>query len=239
MKAKPVGGTLAALCAATGLAVTTTSPAAAEVRTGWIGATPPIGGIVYLHTSTIDNGGVPKASSRIYTSFGQTVPQGTIGAKARLFREGALCGATDYQFNLFISNQQNAAVTKDCGPGFYNSHGFVAVYPAGGTMSEYVTFPSDPLQYPATGVAAAAAVDTTPGVNGSGQRYGSAADITDDANLPDLVLAIGRNGETGYIAATDLRTPQPDPNAAVVAREVELLDREGKPTGATFQFQSP
>ena len=67
MKAKPVGGTLAALCAATGLAVTTASPAAAEVRTGWIGATPPIGGIVYLHTSTIDNGGVPKASSRIYT----------------------------------------------------------------------------------------------------------------------------------------------------------------------------
>ncbi len=116
-----------AIAAAAVLALVGASPAQAEVRTGWIGPTPPVNGTIFLHTSTIDNGGVPIASSRIYTSFANVVSPGIMGAKARLFREGALCSATDYRFNALISNSQVASTQRDCGAGFYNSHGFVAV----------------------------------------------------------------------------------------------------------------
>ncbi|MDR6910953.1 hypothetical protein J2W54_002906 [Rhodococcus fascians] len=220
---------------AAGIAVALPSGASAEVRTGWIGPTPPVGGIVYLHTSTIDNGGVPKASTRIYTSFGQTVVQGTIGSKARLFREGALCSATDYQFNAFLSSSQNATVQRDCGPGFYNSHGFVATFPPGGSLTEYVTFPSDPLQYaPASARSAAPAAQTESGVNTSGQTYGSALNAESDADLPELVSAVGTNGVDGYIRSSDLTDPTPDDAGS---RSVPVYDISGETVVDQFAIE--
>lgn len=214
-----------------------TAPANAEVRTGWIGGTPPIDGTVYLHTSTIDNGGVPTASSRIYTSFGNVVNPGTMGAKARLFREGALCSATDYRFNAFITNSQNTATTRDCGAGWYNSHGFVAVMGANGTINEYVTFPTDPLQYPAGTAAPAAGPADKSGVNSRGQTYGEAVNIHNDNDLPDLVAAIGTDMQQGYIRASDLRSAPAAGAAAPASRVVPLLSREGEQIG-TFEIGS-
>lgn len=220
-------GAVMAAVVATGLAFA--SPASAEVRTGWIGSTPPVGGQLYLHTSTIDNAGVPKASTRIYTAFGGTVAQGTMAAKARLFQEGALCAATDYQFNLFFTNSQNVTVQKDCGPGFYNSHGFVGVQPPGAAFGEYITFPSDPLQYPPAAAAARQAPPAS-GTNADGLTYGSAADITDESQLPDLVSAIGANGETGYIAGDELSTDE----AQTSSRSVPLVAEDGKTVVGEF-----
>lgn len=218
---------------ATALAVIALSggPASAEVKTGWIGGTPPVNNVVYLHTSTIDNAAVPKASTRIYTSFGNTVPQGTMGSKARLFREGALCGATDYLFNPFITNSQNAAVTKDCGPGFYNSNGFVAVKTTTG-LQEYVTFPSDPLPYPPS-TAASASRSTTSTASGTsqGKTYGSAAKSKSDSALPDLVAAIASNGKVGYIPAAELKSDA----TANGPRSVTVTSLTGERVG-TFTF---
>ena len=214
-------------------------PAQAEVRTGWIGPTPPINGTIYLHTSTIDNGGIPTASSRIYTSLGNTVPQGTMGSKARLFREGALCSATDYRFNAFITNSQNASTTRDCGAGFYNSHGFVAVLnPSNGAINEYVTFPTDPLQY-TTGTTlqrqgAVPAGET--GVNSKGESYGDAVNVQSDAELPNLVSAIGSDLQSGYIRSSDL-TAAPLSGAEPSARSIPLVNREGEKIG-TFEIKN-
>uniref|UniRef100_UPI003F494CD2 hypothetical protein n=1 Tax=Nocardia suismassiliense TaxID=2077092 RepID=UPI003F494CD2 len=215
-----------------------TTPANAEVRTGWIGTTPPIDGTIYLHTSTIDNGGVPAASSRIYTSFGNVVNPGTMGAKARLFREGALCSATDYRFNAFLTNSQNTARTRDCGAGWYNSHGFVAVLGSDGTINEYVTFPTDPLQYPASAPAAPApAAAGESGVNSRGQTYGEAVNIDNDNELPDLVAAIGTDLQQGYVRASDLRADTAARADARGRRVVPLLSVEGEQIG-TFEIGS-
>lgn len=93
------------------------SPAQTEVRTGWIGPAPPVKGTIFLRTSTVDNGGVPIASTRIYTLVRQRGLPRHHGSKG-----GALCSATDYRFNALISNSQVASTQRGCGAGFYNSH---------------------------------------------------------------------------------------------------------------------
>jgi hypothetical protein len=223
-----------ALAAAAALALIGAGPAQAEVRTGWIGPTPAVNGTLYLHTSTIDNGGVPIASTRIYTAFGAVVSPGIMGSKARLFREGALCSATDYRFNAFITNSQNASTQRDCGAGFYNSHGFVGVYnQTNNAVSEYVTFPTDPLQYPAPS-ASARQSQTAPevgesGVNAKGESYGDGLNAQTDAELPDLVSAIGTDLQPGFIRATDLAVaPSVD---APATRTVPLLSVDGETIG--------
>lgn len=202
--------------------------ASAEVKTGWIGSTGPVNGGLYLHTSTIDNAAVPKASTRIYTAFGGTVAQGTMGSKARLFREGALCGATDYQFNAFFTNSQNAQVTKDCGPGWYNSHGYVAVFTPTGTQ-EFVTFPSDPLEY--AGPAAATSGDARAAGTVSGKTYGSAETAGSSESLPDLVSAIATNGTLGYVESDELTSDR----RAAGPRTVPVRSLDGQEVG-TFSF---
>ncbi|MBY6676256.1 hypothetical protein HQ308_16030 [Rhodococcus sp. BP-241] len=227
-------------CAVAAVALLGSGVAQAETRTGWIGPTPPVNGTVYLHTSTIDNGGIPTASTRIYTSFGSSVAPGTMGAKARLFREGALCSATDYRFNAFITNAQNAATTRDCGAGFYNSHGFVAVLnPTNGALSETVTFPTDPLQYPPAASARQqnSAPEGESGVNGDGVSYGEALGVQDDADLPELISAIGTDGQAGYIRSSDLTAGAADPAAEPAVRTVPLLTRDGEAIG-TFEISS-
>jgi hypothetical protein len=167
------------------------------------------------------------------------VPQGVIGSKARLFREGALCSATDYQFNLFNTSSQTATSTRDCGPGFYNSHGFVAVWPSGGNMSEYVTFPSDPLQYPAPAALAAPRADgdaaRAQGTNPDGESYGTGEAAQADAELPDLVSAIGTDGELGYVRSDDLVGSVVDAAATPAPRTIPLLSQTGDPIGS-FQI---
>nr|WP_218680872.1 hypothetical protein [Rhodococcus qingshengii] len=224
-----------AIAAAAVLALVGASPAQAEVRTGWIGPTPPVNGTIFLHTSTIDNGGVPIASTRIYTSFANVVSPGIMGAKARLFREGALCSATDYRFNALISNSQVASTQRDCGAGFYNSHGFVAVLnQSNGAINEYVTFPTDPLQFPAPSALQRQPAPTAgeSGVNARGESYGDALNVQSDAELPDLVSAIGSDLQAGFVRASDL-TAQPSTDTATT-RIVPLLSREGETIG---QFQ--
>lgn len=193
----------AAAIAIAGLGQLSVPAASAETSTGWIGGTPPVNGTVYLHSSTINNVPRPLASSIVYTSFGTQAPAGTMGAMARLFREGALCSATDYLYNAAPNSSQNVATSRDCGAGWYNSHGFVAVW-NGTSYSQYVTFPSSALQYPAPAAAPltapdAPSVDIPSGTNSEGQSFGSGAEVTNDADLPDLVSAIGVNGIEGYV----------------------------------------
>ena len=166
------------------------------------------------------------------------MPQGVIGSKARLFREGALCSATDYQFNLFNTSSQTATSTRDCGPGFYNSHGFVAVWPSGGNMSEYVTFPSDPLQYPAPAALAAPRADgdaaRAQGTNPDGESYGTGEAAQADAELPDLVSAIGTDGELGYVRSDDLVGSVVDAAATPAPRTIPLLSQTGDPRSVSI-----
>lgn len=100
---------------------------------------------------------------------------------------------------------------------------------------EYVTFPTDPLYYEAPAAAGARAqspetINVESGVNTDGQSFGSGEGVESDADLPDLVAAIGTNGEVGYIEKTALHGPAATPSEAVAsdpgARTVPLYDKD-------------
>lgn len=224
-----------------GAAVTVVSTAVAPSASaaslnGWIGPTPVVNGNSYLHYSTISN--TPLfASTRIYTSFGYAVPAYTLGVRSRLFKSGALCVINSVKYNTTSTGSLTDPTSGDCGPGWYNSHGFVLV-DDGTNYQEFVTFPTDPLQW---GEAAAApAADQRIERNSRGQTYGSAASITDDADLPDLILSVGTNGRTGYIRSADIpATPKTKAEATALrgasAKTVPVYESDG--TTVVDQFR--
>jgi hypothetical protein len=231
----------AALCAvAIGGLSAGASPASAASVTGWVGPA----GINYLHTSTIVNAPDLYAESRVYSTFGATSAPGKLGVRPRLFKSGALCEAVDYSYNYFAETAWSQRTTATCGSGSYNSHGFVAVWnDSKAAYDEFVTFPSNPLNWtaPTARTAKTQAVvtdaDRQSGVNAAGETFGSAA--TDTAAAPDLVLAIGTNGEVGYVRSTQLdQGPANDPNTAATAtpttRSIPLLQSDGQTEIGSF-----
>ena len=223
-----------------------TGAASAATVTGWVG---PAGTTGYLHTSTIINAPYLTAQSKIYHSFGQSSPDGKLGVRPRLFKSGALCQASDYQYNFFTATELTAETEATCGSGSYNSHGFVALWNSStNTYNEYVTFPSNPLNWtdPAEASARTAGVavtdaDRKTGVNAQGQKFGSAAtaNANEQADL-DLILAIGDGGVVGFVKSADLNTaPAASPNSAKSAtgsRVIPLWDREGSERLGTFSI---
>lgn len=196
---------LAASIAAVGMAGTIgAAPAAAASVTGWVGPTAPAEGIVYLHSSTVTNAPALTASAEVWPSFGQSVPAERMGVQPRLFKSGALCKITNWWINPTPSSRFSAQTSGDCGPGSYNSHGFVEVWSEDHWV-EYVTFPSNPLNYPAAAAAQTETIAETQ-ENSQGQTFGSALDVQEPSSQPDLVLAIGTEGESGYVLASSLDT---------------------------------
>lgn len=235
--------------AAAALILAAAGSAQADVLTGWVG---PAGtnstGVVFLNTSTIINSPALRAESKIYSSFGQTVPTAEIGVRARLFKSGALCEATTYRYNPRPAAEFTLGTTATCGSGWYNSHGFTAVWDGTSSYKEALTFPTNPLEWiDPTASPSARSANTEPsfdsGTNGSGQTFGSGESATNDAELPDLVAAIGDDGVTvGYVRKSDLVDgPAENPQAAAAqsgaGRTVPLLDQDGKTQLGTFTLR--
>ena len=242
MKKSATRAILAAACAGapTASLLAGTGAASAASVTGWVGPA----GTGYLDTSTIINAPDLTAQSKIYSTVGTSAAAGALGVRPRLFKSGALCEAVDYQYNFYSTPELTAGTTATCGTGSYNSHGFVAVWNASkGTYDQYVTFPSNPLNWAAPAARSAKATSTITasdlksGVNAAGKSYGSAA--TDGAQ-PDLILAIGTNGKVGYVRSVDLNNPVANnPQAALQAkpapRSIPLTDTSGTTTVGTFE----
>ncbi|GGK35278.1 hypothetical protein [Nocardia camponoti] len=182
--------------------------AGAATQIGWTGGTPPIGGVIYLHNSTITDDGGLRASSKIWTSTGSTVAPGIMGVRARLFKSGVICEVAGYQHNTAWISTHEAFTSAVCGTGSYNSHGFVRVYNGSG-FNEYVTFPSNPIDY--SGAASArsqrieqeSAADTSKTFTVGGQTFGPASQSPDEPD-PDFVAAYSDEGEFGYVRSGDL-----------------------------------
>lgn len=188
-------------------------PGSAATLNSWIG---PLRAenIDYLHYSTITNAPNLIASSRIYTTDGNPVQPYSIGARARLFKSGALCQATNYVFNEEPNTQVIAATSGHCGNGSYNSHGFVEAW-NGTAYTEIFTFPTNPLNYtaPAARTVEPATSAKQSGQNRQGKSYGTAEGVRDDAKLPDLVSAYATNGKLGYVYS-DALSKKPTTRAA-------------------------
>lgn len=218
----------------------------AESLTGWVGPAGSAAGVIFLNTSTIVNAPDLKAESKIYSAFGQTVPSGEIGVRARLFSSGALCEATNYRYNSSPAAQFTHKTTNTCGAGWYNSHGYTAVWDGTSAYKEALTLPTNPLWWePATARSASPAPELTPesiptGTNSDGQTYGSGASATTDADLPDLVAAIGDDGTTvGFVRSADL-TEAPAANPAEASKQssaertIPLFNEDGQTQVGTF-----
>ena len=209
----------------------------AASKTGWVG---PAGTTGYLHTSTIINAPDLTAESKIYHSFGATAAADTIGVRPRLFKSGALCEAIDYEFNWYSSPSWTARTSATCGSGWYNSHGFVAVWNAStASFNEYVTFPSDPLQWTAPPAARSASTrdvavsdaDRQKGQNSKGQTFGPANGGQE--NDPALILTIGENGKVGYVKSSELNR-KPSRGASKAPRSIAVWDKEANRKIDTF-----
>lgn len=216
--------------------------ASAATKTGWVGPTPAgEGGQLYLTTSTINNAPL-EASSRIYTAFGNSVPTAQMGVQARLFKSGVLCQITGYVFNPLPANQISTNTYGNCGSGSYNSHGFVK-YWTGTAYGDFLTFPTDPLNFTAPAALARSAPKTAPTTNAQGQTIGSAESSRTEDQQPDLIAAYGTNGEAGYIKKTDLtaHTPANLTDAAATTdpapRTIPLYEENGSTTIGSFTIQ--
>ncbi|GAV95936.1 hypothetical protein CS176_0166 [Corynebacterium glutamicum] len=122
--------------------------AGAASKTGWTGPTTPINGTIYMHNSAITDEGGLSASSRIYPMLGSTMDAGSVGIRPRLFSSGILCQAIDFQYNDWPETNFSVSTNDSCGDGWYNSHGFVAVWNnSTQDFSQFPTFPTDPIWY--------------------------------------------------------------------------------------------
>ncbi|MDF3285000.1 hypothetical protein [Gordonia sp. N1V] len=226
--------TVAAAAAVTCAATLGVPPASAASVTGWVG---PAGTTGFLHTSTIVNAPDLYASSKIYSAVGATASDGRIGVRPRLFKSGALCEAIDYQYNWYPAPEWSAQTSATCGSGSYNSHGFVAVYnTSSSSYDQFVTFPSNPLNWTAPAARASARSAAVPdsartsGTNTRGEKFGSAA--TEQSSELALIAAIGTNGEIGYVRSGELNLPPASspataPKGKPASRTIGLFKSDG------------
>lgn len=94
------------------------------------------------------------------------------------------------------------------------------------SYKEFVTFPTDPLYFDVPAAPSARAqvpewIDIEAGVNDRGQSFGTGDDIDSDTDLPDLVAAIGTNGEIGYVRRRIAALRLPLPSRRWPARTVD------------------
>lgn len=224
MKKSTLATCFVATIASLSLSMAGVGGASAATVTGWTGAAGPNGdNLAFLTNSTIINSPTLTANSKIWTAFAQTVPDGEMGVKPRLFKSGALCEAVDYQYNPYPAAEWLVGTSATCGSGSYNSHGFVSVWNGTNAYREAVTFPSNPLNWTAPTARTAKAQSTVTdsdrvgGVNAKGEKFGSAA--TEGSEDLDLILAIADNGNVGYVKASDLNGPSAtDPTSALKAK---------------------
>ena len=222
----------AAIATAAALSTALSGQASSQVVSGWIGPTGTVGGYSYLHQSTIDNGNGIKASSKIYTVDGRSAPPAYMGVRARLFKSGSLCELVDFKYNTkSVGTWTVATPGAGCGTGSYNSHGFVSAFDPDNGYSDFVTFPTNPVNWTAPAAAAKATATAAPTdrkTNERGQTYGSGENAKTDSDLPDLVSAIADNGRTGYIKATELTRSK-----ALAPQEARRLPVTAVPGGQT------
>lgn len=230
MKNMKKAGLKSAVCAlAVGVSLTAfPGTASAEEQIGWTGPTPASNGVIYLHNSSINNndGGL-HAKTRMWTSFGNTVEPFFMGVRARLFKSGVMCEVVNYVYNTGRASSVETQSNTHCGSGSYNSHGFVKAFD-GSVFNEYVTFPSNPIDFtaPAEPAARTFAIteseqqeDVAATFTVNGETYGPASQEEGVAD-PDNVAVYADSGAFGYVDANAV-------NSAESATTLPVYDRDG------------
>lgn len=197
----------------------------AATQTGWTGATPPNAGTIYLHNSSITDEGGLHAKTRMWTSFGNTVGPSYMSVRTRLFKSGVMCEVVDYVYNTTWTSSVESQSNTHCGSGSYNSHGFVQAFDDT-KFNEYVTFPSNPINYtaPATTARQSAIAqserssDPKATFTVGGRSYGPASQ-REGVDSPDFVAVYTDTGRLGYVNSQQLDTAKKGTSLTAVGRD--------------------
>lgn len=206
MGKKSIFRSLVVLAAGASIALASPGIASAETQIGWTGGTLPIDGQIYLHNSSITTDSGLIARSKIWTATGWEADPYMMGVRTRLFKSGILCQVVEYTYNPnYAATLEVSTSGADCGSGSYNSHGFVKVLSATQGFKEYVTFPSNPVNYTVPGARSAPTAVVEPFVS-DGHTFGLADQTKDSADQPDFIAAFTDDKQQGFVKNSDLNS---------------------------------
>lgn len=159
----------------------------------------------YEISSIIDNGdmGHLTASTRI-TSEPPHVPTGYMGVQPRLYNaSGTLYTSGAWKYNTSPTRTFGYGKTFSVPNNtYFYSQGAVDLYNGDGYSRYFCTktpnYMSKPIYY---------SNEVSVECNDRGEIFGPQPVLEQIDVMPDLVLAMGLNGETGYVRATDLDAP--------------------------------
>lgn len=188
-------------------------------------------GITYAYMSSINNDASSYVKADTAISCNAHVPAGQIGAQARIYStSGVMLAESAVMWNTSTSNIQGAWV-KYSGNSNYYSMGkvyigknkkttYVFETARTGFISGYsLGSPVEVMNYP---------------VNQNGETYGSSLYASNIGEEPDLVLAIGINGKTGYVRNSDTEVTSVD-NENIT---IPLYESDGKTVIGSFILTS-
>lgn len=192
----------------------------------------------YNSTVTADTGSV-WSHVHIYNPKYENLPVGYLGVNARMYNSsGTLIKSSGWEYNdtplLGIANMTPIYYTS---AGTYYGRGQVRVYNGNG-YNIYTTTRSPYIQ-------AHSLKNLEINVNENNEIYGSEYFLEQYDIHPDLISAIGDNGNEGYVKATDLEEPEPNSLADAVKyqknlqseRKINLYENDGITVIGTYTVE--
>ena len=200
-----------------------------------------VGVYAYTHYSSVSNNakGEMAAQTNIREANKEEVPVGYMGARARLYTSsGTLKASTDWKFNDYETKSFASYNSFSVPSGYYYSKGEVKFYNGNGYTS--VSCNSSPN----LSVQNIASVQK----NENGEVYGSEYLLNQIGIEPDLIEAIGDNGEIGYVKRVDVEGDGAlvsSPEAALIytmtcegERQIPLYSEDGETVTGTFTIKN-
>lgn len=163
-------------------------------------------GYTYTFYSKISSGfekyGQLAAGTYLSSSYTPLLPKGYMGSQARLFNSnGVLFGSGTMQYTTYDTSVTGYVKTFDVEKDkYYYSQGVVALYNGNG----YTTYTCTKTPNYIIKSKSRAIENLVVQTNENGEIFGSALLLEQINVSPDLILAIGTNGKTGYVKAADL-----------------------------------
>lgn len=159
------------------------------------------------YSALYQDGNRLRPATWIETKDYKNVPANSMGANGRLFdMYGSLVQETRMLYNSASANYQVAVLSNYiyCPNGGY-SQGEARLY-NGSQFITYTLYKTEPLGARAASLMAQLEDGEYP-VNEQGKTYGSAVLANIVGNEPDLISAVGTQGQAGYVKREELRGP--------------------------------
>lgn len=173
-----------------------------------------VNGYSYMYRSSIWNryftsGNTIEAVAEVKTSNGNNAPAGYMGAQARLYTSsGSLMYASSTVYNSSAVINIYAYSSRTTSSGYFYSQTRASFYNGNG----YTTYTAN--KSPNAAVPKSIAKEDYE-INNNNETYGSGLLAESLGVDPDLIAAVGTNGQEGYVRSEDLAPVPTSPSEAV------------------------